>query len=205
MGKKFPRKIFFIDRKFQVSFILKFLLLLVVGTLLFDIAAYLILDKRIEGTFYSAHLDLQSLREMLLPSILSLSFIFIILLGAAILVMTLLVSHLIAGPLYAIRRYIENIGEGNLDFVARLRSKDQTTPLAESLAQSLEVLNEKLSAIQAHGAEVEVEAQRLTEILNGQSPDLENARVVSARIAGLGAELQKEAGFFTTRSSDTKD
>jgi hypothetical protein len=42
-----PRKIVFIDRHFQGAFILKFLLLLLVGTGLFVLAAYVILDRRL--------------------------------------------------------------------------------------------------------------------------------------------------------------
>jgi len=204
MSSKAPRKIVFIDRQFQVGFIFKFLLLLIVGTVLIDVAAYFILDKRIEGTLYSAHLTLQSLRELLLPTIMVLSVIFVLLVGAAVLAMTLFVSHLIAGPLYAIRRYLDNIGEGRLDFVAQLRDRDQTTPLAASLSQSLTVLNERISGIQSLGEDIEVSSKKLAIQMEGPEPNLEVARSEAARLAELGSRLREEAGFFTTKPSETQ-
>jgi methyl-accepting chemotaxis protein len=204
MSSKAPRRTVFIDRQFQAGFIFKFLLLLVVGTALIDVAAYVILDKRIEGTLYSAHLTLQSLREMLLPTILVLSIIFVLLVGAAVLAMTLFVSHLIAGPLYAIRRYIDNIGEGRLDFVAQLRDRDQTTPLAASLSQSLTVLNERISAIQSLSEDIEVSSKRLALHLEGTEQNQEESRGEAVRLAELGAKLRKESGFFSTKQPETQ-
>ena len=147
MGDGKARKIIFIDKRFQGEFILKFVLLLLVGTAVFVLAAYLILDRRLEDTYYSAHVAIKSTGEVLLPTLLALSGVFIVVLGAAAFVITLYVSHHIAGPLYAIRRYLENVSRGDLDFKPKLRLNDQTTPLAESLAHALETLNARLVAV----------------------------------------------------------
>jgi methyl-accepting chemotaxis protein len=205
MGDQAPRKIVFIDRKFQTSFILKFLGLLIIGTAVFDVAAYFILNRRLEESLYSAHMTIKSVGEILLPTLVSLSVIFLVLLGIAILLMTLFVSHLIAGPLYAIRRYIERIGEGELDFDARLRSKDQTTPLAMSLSESLQMLNRRLSAIQDLSADLLQTSRELNESVQEQSGESrgkfgENA----SRIAELASKLTEEAGFFKTRTGDPR-
>jgi methyl-accepting chemotaxis protein len=205
MGDQAPRKIVFIDRKFQTSFILKFLGLLIIGTAVFDVAAYFILNRRLEESLYSAHMTIKSVGEILLPTLVSLSVIFLVLLGIAILLMTLFVSHLIAGPLYAIRRYIERVGEGELDFDARLRSKDQTTPLAMSLSESLQMLNRRLSAIQDLSADLLQTSRELNESVQEQSGESrgkfgENA----SRIAELASKLTEEAGFFKTRTGDPR-
>jgi methyl-accepting chemotaxis protein len=147
-----PRKIVFIDKRFQGEFILKFVLLLLVGTAVFVLAAYLILNRRLEETYYSAHFAIKSTGELLLPTLLALSGVFVVVLGAAAVIITLYVSHHIAGPLFAIRRYLENISRGDLDFEPRLRLNDQTAPLAESLTRALGTLNAKLVALH-HGAE----------------------------------------------------
>ena len=115
MGDGKARKIVFIDKRFQGEFILKFVLLLLVGTAVFILAAYLILNRRLEDTYYSAHFVIKSTGEVLLPTLLALSGVFILVLGAAAVVITLYVSHHIAGPLFAIRRYLENVSRGELD------------------------------------------------------------------------------------------
>jgi methyl-accepting chemotaxis protein len=202
MGNQAPRRILFIDRKFQANFILKFLALLLAGTALFNVAAYLILNRRLEGSLYNAHMTIKSVGEILLPSLLSLSVVFLLLLGAAILMMTLFVSHLIAGPLYAIRRYIERIGEGELDFNARLRSKDQTTPLALTLSDTMQVLNTRIASIQTVATEIHESACGLAAEDPGAGE--EAAEGGTARIAALSSKLVDEANFFKTRTGDPR-
>lgn len=203
MSKQAPRKAIFIDRKFQTAFVLKFLGLLVVGTAIFDAAAYFILNRRLESTLYSAHLTIRSVGEILLPTLLSLSIVFILLLGLAVLIMTLVLSHLIAGPLYAVRRYIELVGEGNLDFEARLRAGDQTAPLVHSLARSLDVLNENIAAIQSLGADVRGASRNLKDGLDRAENLPEEVRAEADRLAELGARLDEKAAFFRTRPPKT--
>jgi hypothetical protein len=127
MGDGKARKIVFIDKRFQGAFILKFVLLLLVGTAFFVLAAYLILNRRLEETYYSAHFAIKSTGDVLLPTLLALSGVFILVLGAAAVVITLYVSHHIAGPLFAIRRYLENISRGEL-ISAAAAPHDQTSP-----------------------------------------------------------------------------
>lgn len=202
MGNQAPRKVIFIDRKFQTAFILKFLALLLFGTVLFDIAAYFILDRRLGDTFYSAHLTIQSVGEMLLPTLVWLSVTFVLILGLAVLFMTLVVSHLIAGPLYAIRRYLDYLSEGRLDFDARLRVKDQTTPLADSLAKSLDVLNEKILSVQNLSDEISSSSARLLEGIKRGEADPGTLEVEAAGLVELGAKLARDAFYFKTRSAD---
>lgn len=199
MGQGKPRKTVFIDRRFQGEFILKFLLLLLVGTGVFVLAAYLILDKRLEETYYSAHFAIKSTGEMLLPTLLALSAVFIVVLGAAAIVITLYVSHHIAGPLFAIRRYLENISRGELDFEAKLRLKDQTTPLAESLAHALETLNARLVAVRggADGVrESSTKLMRHLESAEGASPE---CRRDLAELLAREEALVRELEFFHLR------
>ena len=201
MGTQAPRRIVFIDKKFQASFILKFLGLLLAGTALFNVAAYFILNRRLEGSLYNAHITIKSVGEILLPSLVSLSIVFLLLLGGAILMMTLFVSHLIAGPLYAIRRYIERIGEGELDFDARLRSKDQTTPLALTLSDTMQVLNTRIASIQKAAREIQESAGGLSGGARQESSSEDGA---AARIAALSSKLVDEAEFFKTRTGDPR-
>lgn len=180
-----PRKIVFIDKRFQTEFIFKFVLLLLVGTGVFVLAAYLILDRRLEETYYSAHFAIKSTGELLLPTLLALSGVFVLVLGAAAFIITLYVSHHIAGPLFAIRRYLENISRGELDFEPKLRLKDQTTPLAESLTHALETLNTKLIAL--HGC---------AQAMRASSAQLSRRIVVCE---GASAECRKEVDEVLAR------
>jgi methyl-accepting chemotaxis protein len=200
MNKDTTRRAVFIDRRFQGEFILKFVLLLLVGTSVFVLAAYLVLDRRLEETYYSAHYAVKSTGEILLPTLLTLGGIFIVVLGAAAVIITLYVSHHIAGPLFAIRRYLENIARGDLDFEPKLRLKDQTTPLAESLTVALETLNTRLVSLH-HGAEAMRESSaklsRRLEACTGASTECrKEVRELLAREEALVRHME----FFRLRS-----
>jgi len=185
MGDGKARKIVFIDKRFQGDFILKFVLLLLVGTAIFNLAAYLILDRRLGDTYYNAHIVFKSTGEILLPTLLALSAVFIVVLGAAAILITLYVSHHIAGPLYAIRRYLESIAQGDLDFKPHLRLNDQTTPLAESLSRAVDTLNARLVAIKTGADAVHATSAALSSHVAGCD--------------GVSPECRKELGDLLAR------
>jgi methyl-accepting chemotaxis protein len=199
MGQEKPRKIVFIDKRFQGEFILKFVALLLVGTGVFVAAAYLILNRRLEETYYSAHYAIKSTGEVLLPTLLALSGVFIVVLGAAAVVITMYVSHHIAGPLFAIRRYLENISRGELDFEAKLRPGDQTTALAESLAGALETLNAKLVAIRTRADAVSEASEKLSRHVSAASGASAECRADLGELLEREAALSREMAFFHLR------
>lgn len=204
MSEEKPRKVVFIDRRFQAAFILRFLLLLLVGTALFVLAAYLILDRRLEETYYSAHYTIKSTGEMLLPTLLALSAAFIVVLGAAAVFITLYLSHHIAGPLYAIRRYLESVSRGELDFQPRLRLNDQTTPLSQSLAHALETLNTRLVAIRSAADGVREASAKLPRHLARADESTAECRRDLEDLLARGDALIRDLDFFRLRQPADK-
>lgn len=202
MGDAKARKIIFIDKRFQGEFILKFVALLLVGTAIFVLAAYLILNRRLEDTYYSAHFAIKSTGEVLLPTLLALSGVFIVVLGAAAVVITLYVSHHIAGPLFAIRRYLENVSRGNLDFKPQLRLKDQTTPLAESLAHAVETLNSRLVALRIGADAMRVSSAKLSRHMADSGGASAECRNDLGELLAREEALIREMEFFHLRTPD---
>jgi methyl-accepting chemotaxis protein len=202
MAESKARKIIFIDKRFQGEFILKFVSLLLVGTAVFVLAAYLILNRRLEDTYYSAHFAIKSTGEMLLPTLLALSGVFIVVLGAAAVVITLYVSHHIAGPLYAIRRYLENVAQGDLDFKPKLRLNDQTTPLAESLAHALETLNSRLVAVRLGADAMRASSAKLARHMAASEGASAECRKDLGDLLAREEDLIREMEFFRLRSPD---
>lgn len=202
MGDGQARKIVFIDKRFQGDFILKFVALLLVGTSVFVLAAYLILNRRLEDTYYSAHFAIKSTGEVLLPTLLALSGVFVVVLGAAAVIITLYVSHHIAGPLYAIRRYLENISRGDLDFTPKLRPNDQTTPLADSLSHALGTLNTRIVAIRLGADAVRDSAAKLHRHLDQAGGATAECRADLEELLAREAVLTRDMEFFHLRKPD---
>jgi methyl-accepting chemotaxis protein len=202
MGDGKARKIVFIDKRFQGEFILKFVLLLLLGTAVFIIASYLILNRRLGDSYYNAHIVFKSTGEILLPTLLALSAVFIVVLGSAVVVVTLYVSHHIAGPLFAIRRYLENVSRGELDFKPQLRLNDQTTPLAESLAHAVETLNTRLVAVRVGADAVRVSAAKLSRHMAVSQGASDECRKDLGELLAREEALIKELEFFHLRNPD---
>ncbi len=205
MGKEYPRKMVFIDRKFQAGFMLKFLLLIMIGTAVFDVAAYFILNRQLGDTFWSAHVAVDSVSEILLPRLIQLSILFILVLGSAALVITLYVSQKFSGPLFAISRYLENIGHGKLDFTAKLRARDQSASLARSLTHTVDLLNERLAAIKSLAVQIGDSSQQLKSNLNQEQLSPTDLRAEADRLASLGLKLMQETEFFQTKRSQEEE
>jgi len=202
MGDGKTRKVVFIDKRFQGAFILKFVLLLLVGTAVFILAAYLILNRRLEDTYYTAHFAIKSTGEVLLPTLLALSGVFIVVLGAAAVVITLYVSHHIAGPLYAIRRYLENVSRGDLDFRPKLRLHDQTTPLAESLTNALETLNSRLVSLRVGADAMRESSAKLSRHMADSAGASDECRKDLGELLAREEALIREMEFFRLRTPD---
>jgi methyl-accepting chemotaxis protein len=141
------RRHIFVDKKFQARFILNYVLLIVLGTLIFNAAAYLILDHQIGESLFSAHLAIQRTGDLLLPTLLYLSLTFVLILGLASVFITLIVSHRISGPLFAIMRYLRLMADGQFNFEAKLRTKDQTAVLADTLTETVKTLGGRVVMI----------------------------------------------------------
>jgi methyl-accepting chemotaxis protein len=204
MGHDKPRKIVFIDKRFQSEFILRFIALLLVGTSVFILAAYLILNRRLEETYYSAHYAIKSTGEVLLPTLLALSAVFILVLGIAAFLVTMYVSHHIAGPLFAIRRYLESVSRGDLDFEPKLRLKDQTTPLAESLARALETLNARLVTIRSAADGMRAASGKLSRHIATTDDANDQCRRDLADLLAREESLIRELDYFRLRSAGGK-
>jgi len=202
MGDGKARKVVFIDKRFQGEFILKFVLLLLIGTAIFVLAAYLILNRRLEDTYYSAHFAIKSTGEVLLPSLLALSAVFVVVLGLAAVVITLYVSHHIAGPLFAIRRYLENVSRGDLDFKPVLRLNDQTTPLADSLAHAVETLNSRLVALRIGADAMRVSSAKLSRHMEDSASASAECRKDLGELLAREEALIQEMEFFRLRAPD---
>jgi methyl-accepting chemotaxis protein len=75
--------------------------------------------------------------------------------------LTLLVSHKLAGPMFRFQKEIETISAGNLTQKIQLRNKDQLVSLAVSLDSMRRALREKILTMQREVLKVTNTASRL--------------------------------------------
>ena len=141
------RKNYYIKKKFQRNFVLKFLILVAAGVIISGVIVYFMSRGTLTTTFDNSRLAIRSTADYILPSVLLSSAAVMIIIGSAAIIMTLFASHRIAGPLYHIGKYIDELASGNLRVRFRLRGDDEIKELAEKLDEMTGALRSKVAAI----------------------------------------------------------
>ncbi len=129
------RKIIMINRRFQITLIIKFLLVNVLVLSVFGVFLFLFLNSEVEANLHSAHVTYHNMKDMLFPIIVTLSILNILLSSAIITIFVLYASFRIAGPLYRFNAAIKEITKGNLKPLLKLRDKDELVEFSVSLQE----------------------------------------------------------------------
>jgi methyl-accepting chemotaxis protein len=102
------------------------------------------LDQDLGPSYKQAYATLHNLQQVLFPMI-GLSVLIYLIIGSGIVVLiTVFISHSIAGPLFKMEQFAESLRRGDVNFPMRLRTGDQIGLLAESLRELQETLANRL-------------------------------------------------------------
>jgi len=143
------RKNYFIDRKFQSDFVLRFCALVVLGSLISGITLYLFSRSTVTTAFVNSRLSIVSTADYMLPALIGSSLVAILLIGIATAIVVIYHSHRIAGPLFNVERNVQKIGEGDLTVKIHLRSTDEMAKLADCFNEMAEDINSRITEIKS--------------------------------------------------------
>lgn len=160
------RKNYFIKRKFQTRFILKFCLLIILACLLMGIAIYAFTANTVTTSFDNLRLVVKSTKDFILPSLLLSSLIAVIIVSVACISVILFISHRIAGPLYHLERSMKQIAEGDLTVRTRFREGDEIGILASSLNNMVEKIKESIGVFSQEAEALDSEINDVREKLS---------------------------------------
>ncbi|MBA3009307.1 MAG: methyl-accepting chemotaxis protein [Proteobacteria bacterium] len=142
------RKQVFINKSFQARFIVKFCLILVLGGLISIGLTLFNTQDTLTSSFTDSKLVIQNTSLAIMPSVIYTTLITTALVGLVVIMVTLLVSHKIAGPMFRFEKDIDRISKGDLKSRISIRKGDQFKEVATSLNAMIESLNKNLSDIQ---------------------------------------------------------
>lgn len=148
------RKIYFIEKNFQTRFILRFCLLVLIGTLVFAGMIYFLGRGTSTLTFLHAKARVLSTSDFLFPILVQTAIVVTIVVSIFTIILTLFISHKIAGPLYRLKKELDTIGKGMFPEDFRIRKKDQLQDLAKSLSSMVKGLKEKIGKLKSDWKEL---------------------------------------------------
>ena len=154
------RKNYFINRSFQVQFILKFCILVIAASAISGGALYLLSRNTVTTAFIDSRLSIVTTADYILPSVIAASAVAIILISIATFFVVMYLSHRIAGPLFNIERSIKDIASGDLSGKINLRATDEIQRLAGSLNDMTDNLKSKIQDVEKEANKLEDEKSK---------------------------------------------
>ena len=161
--KTWRRRNFFIKKGFQARFIMKFMGVVMTGSAMSGYIMYLFISKDAEDTFYRSHIRLSSTGEMILPTLLKVNMGVLALVLIAVVVITVLISHKVAGPLHRLGKETEKMAEGDLTGNFKLRTNDELKGLATSFEDMNRELKTLFNEIRLQAEDIDNSAGKLFE------------------------------------------
>jgi methyl-accepting chemotaxis protein len=150
----YKRKIRFINKDFQFRFILKFCLLILAGTAISTGMLFFFSSGTLTSSFQDSRLVIKSTSIAILPVVLYTNLITLALITLATIVVIFIISHRLFGPLYRFEKDLEEIGQGNLKKIIRLRKHDQLTDFAAGINKMTTGMNKRVTDIETGLAEI---------------------------------------------------
>lgn len=147
MNAKYKRRNFFINKEFQGKYIFNAFLLLALGSILFAMIFSFFSSNTLSIVYDNYHLKLGTTPGILLNRILSSQWLFIVIGGIGITILTLFLTHRIAGPFFRFEKTLENMTAKDLSSRITLRPKDEGKELALKINNFNEMISSKLNDI----------------------------------------------------------
>lgn len=195
----------FIKKRFQADFAWKFLVLIVLESLLaIGLFVYLSKGTIITG-FTGSEVIVAKTGEYFLPTLLLTNLVVIGLTAVSGFVVMLLVSHKIAGPLWRFERSLEETSSGDLTNRFNLRTDDQMHELASRMNEFNSRMDEAVSEIQRGLKELTEGLRDIEKELVGDSIDNKKLGELLTRATTKLEGLERAAGYFTTSYSSGKE
>jgi len=149
MEKRIRRHIYFIEKSFQARFIMKFCGLVAFGGLLTIGLLYLWAARATTVSIVNSRVVVNTTADFILPLLIQTVIIVTMIVAIATILVTLFVSHKIAGPLYRFKKVMEAMGEGDFLSQVKIRKGDQLQDLAKIFDDMIAKNRVKIKALKA--------------------------------------------------------
>ncbi len=182
----YRRRNYFIDKGFQSRFIFKFCLTVLAAGLLTMGLLYFFALRSTTVSIVDSRVKVYSTADFLLPVLIQTVVIVTILISIVTIILTLLVSHKIAGPLYRFKKVIEAMGEGDFAQDFKIRQRDQLQDLAKTINSAIQRVRSQLNLIKTYHNSLKEKLNVLTD-----DDSQEHRRIVTVELKRLFEELNK--------------
>ena len=193
----FRRRNYFINKKFQTGFSIKFLVIIVIEAIM-AVGLFLYLSKGTLTTGYiGSELKISRTYDFFLPMLLLSNIIIVGVTGIIGIAVLIFMSHRIAGPMFRFEKVLDEISKGDLTYKFKLRQGDQFKELEKRINELTDILDSKAGNLKSGVTEISKMLSRLKTLASAHSTDKDFERLLQD-ISKKITELQEAANYFKT-------
>ena len=141
------RKNYFIDKKFQTNFILKFCLFVAGAGILILAALYMLTKKATTVSFVNSRVVVQGTSDFLFPVLIQTFIVGTVIVSIATIFFSLFVSHRIAGPAYRFKKIMSSLKDGDFSGECRIRRNDSLQDVAAAVSDMMANVRKVLASM----------------------------------------------------------
>ena len=130
---QYKRRNYFINKEFQGRYIFNYFLLATIGSILFVAVFSFFSSNTLSIVYDNYHLQLGVTPGILFKKILSTQWLLLVIGGTAVIIITLFLTHRVAGPFYRFEKTLDEMIDGDISGKIVLRQKDEGKELAQKL------------------------------------------------------------------------
>jgi methyl-accepting chemotaxis protein len=194
----YARRRYFINRKFQLEFSLRFLLIIAAASITVMLLFFYNSRGTLTAGYTGSEVKLLQTGAYFLPSLLLSTVIIVIFSCIAGAIFLILISHRLAGPLFRFQATLDELCTGNLTRRFNLRDKDQFSDLADRINTLAAVMDGKMGDIKSRTAEISRIIADLRYIAASQPALKEEISVPLQEMTEKLLALQEAADYFQT-------
>ncbi|MDO9288168.1 MAG: methyl-accepting chemotaxis protein [Thermodesulfovibrionales bacterium] len=193
----FRRRNYFINKKFQTDFSIKFLVIIVIEAIM-AVGLFLYLSKGTLTTGYiGSELKISRTYDFFLPMLLLSNIVIVGVTGIIGIAVLIFMSHRIAGPMFRFEKVLDEISKGDLTYKFKLRQGDQFKELEKRINELTGTLDSKTGNLKSGLTEISKMLSRIQTLASAHSTDKDFERLLQD-ISKKLIELQEAANYFKT-------
>jgi len=186
----YKRRNYFINKEFQGRYIFNYFVLAAIGSLLFIGVFSFFSSNTLPIVYDNYHLQLGVTPEILFKKMLSTQWLFIVVGGGIVVLVTLLMTHRVAGPFYRFEKTLDRMVDGDLTGKIVLRKKDEGKELAQKINAFNFMLSEKLVMIEQFNGDIDAASMKLKRFLEKADPAVDDCLLLLDEILDSQQNIQ---------------
>ena len=193
MKTKYKRRNFFIKKDLQGKYVLSYFIFVMLGVIFFTLIFSMLSMNTLSIVYDDYDLQIGTTPLILLEKILASQWIFMAIFAMLfVVIISILLTHRIAGPMYRFEQAFNEMINGNIGYWIKLRKKDEGKELAEKINRFNDILSEKLKATNRLVDEIDRSLEVFSRAgkLEEMEGALNQAKDVTSRIKGTFSDFK---------------